>query len=93
MFHKDIEFIAHESYIDNKFDKDSWPKPASNFVPNWYKEIKHSLNEHTAKGCMPFLDSLTAGYIITVPKILEYKKKSLKEVRNFFGVLPTRMHL
>ena len=75
MFYKDIEFIAHESYIDNHLDKDTWPKPASHFVPDWYKEVKHSLDEHTVKGCMPFLDSLTAGYIITFPQDMRVEKK------------------
>lgn len=84
MFYKDIEFIAHESYIDNKFDEDSWPKPASQFVPSWYKEIKHSLNEHTVKGCMPFLDSLTAGYIITVPQDIRVQKKITERGEEFF---------
>tara|TARA_R110000822_G_scaffold91624_1_gene211160 strand:- start:5089 stop:5841 length:753 start_codon:yes stop_codon:yes gene_type:complete len=84
MFYKDIEFIAHESYIDNHLDKDTWPKPASHFVPDWYKEVKHSLDEHTVKGCMPFLDSLTAGYIITFPQDMRVEKKITERGEEFF---------
>jgi len=44
------------------------PQPASRFIPEEYKELErfHTGNMHmpTLKTCMPFLDSLTMGYII-----------------------------
>jgi hypothetical protein len=53
------------------------PKPASNFVPDWYKNmesylggVKQPFNSNTnatIKKCMPVFDSITAGYIITSP--------------------------
>jgi hypothetical protein len=50
------------------------PKPARNYLPEWYKNIPAfenndaSLNldgtaNRTVKMCMPFLDSMTSGYI------------------------------
>jgi hypothetical protein len=52
------------------------PKPASSFLPSWYKEMQsyvggpkkpdgNGKNTATAKRCMPLFDSITAGYIIT----------------------------
>jgi hypothetical protein len=84
MFYKDIEFIAHENYFLNEFDKDTWPKPATYFTPDWYKEIKHTLDQKTVKGCMPFLDSLTAGYIIPFPQDIRIQKKITERGEEFF---------
>jgi hypothetical protein len=50
-------------------------KPAKNYIPQWYKSIKSythaniEFNENNGhaknvKSCMPFLDSLTSGYIV-----------------------------
>lgn len=56
------------------------PKPASKFLPEWFKKISTfiasdsecpklpNLNSNlTAKACIPLLDALTAGYMITLP--------------------------
>lgn len=54
------------------------PKPASSFIPDWYKDTFSYLHnkkkpimgvKHTAtiKRCMPVFDALTAGYIIVSP--------------------------
>jgi len=49
---------------------DVWPhpKPASRFIPEEYKNLprftNNNFHEVTVKTCVPFLDSLTAGYII-----------------------------
>jgi hypothetical protein len=57
--------------------------PAKNHVPEWYKKIpKWKDNEifnpetgfkRTVKQCMPFLDSLTTGYMIVLPNDLYVK--------------------
>jgi hypothetical protein len=65
MFNKKITFCA-----TNKDMVDIWPhpKPASRFVPSEYKKLERfidgDLHRSTVKTCMPFLDSLTMGYII-----------------------------
>lgn len=56
------------------------PKPASEYIPEWYKESKPYLDPSgkkappadgsplaTVKRCMPLWDMMTAGYIITSP--------------------------
>ena len=57
--------------------------PAKNHVPDWYKKIPKWKNNEmfevgkgfnvTVKHCMPFLDSLTAGYMIVLPNDLYVK--------------------
>lgn len=56
-------------------DKNFYPEPAINNIPDWYKKINsyigsktfkvdgHSGNQ-TIKKCMPVFDAITAGYII-----------------------------
>jgi hypothetical protein len=58
------------------------PKPASNIIPEWYKKEKNfsngenSVNKSlkklpggigTFKLCVPLIDTLTSGYVITLP--------------------------
>jgi len=54
------------------------PKPSSYFIPEWYKNIESYMgNKKTTNGqgattatikkCMPVFDSITSGYIITLP--------------------------
>lgn len=67
MFDKEIEFSAHEDYFALKED---YPIPAKSNIPEWFKKLEHSLMNKTIKGCMPFLDSLTSGYILKMPQDL-----------------------
>lgn len=59
---------------------EAYPKPASAFIPQWFKDMPEkvipSLKDNllknidlnsTVKHCSPFLDSLSAGYIIPLP--------------------------
>lgn len=64
------------------------PKPASQLIPSWYKDMAlHMDNEKidglnkesvavsnlTLKGCSPFLDGLISGYMFTLPADLEFR--------------------
>ena len=66
------------------------PKPASQFLPEWYKNMPqflpftgdstHGLSPYnnqstntTLKHCPPFLDSLTTGYIYSLPADIEVR--------------------
>ena len=44
------------------------PQPASRFIEPAYKNLERfankNLHDSTVKTCIPFLDSMTAGYII-----------------------------
>jgi hypothetical protein len=65
MFNKEIEFSAHEDYFALKED---YPIPTKLNVPEWYKKLEHTISYKTVKGCMPFLDSLTSGYLLKMPQ-------------------------
>jgi hypothetical protein len=65
MFDKEIEFSAHEDYFALKED---YPIPSKYNIPEWYKKLDHSILNKTVKGCMPFLDSLTSGYLLKMPQ-------------------------
>jgi hypothetical protein len=65
MFDKEIEFSAHEDYFALKED---YPIPSKLNIPEWYKKLDHTILNKTVKGCMPFLDSLTTGYLLKMPQ-------------------------
>jgi len=65
MFNKEIEFSAHEDYFAQKED---YPIPIKLNIPEWYKKLEHSFEKQTVKGCMPFLDTLTSGYLLKMPQ-------------------------
>ena len=65
MFDNTIEFIAHQDYVDLKEDK---PIPIKLNIPQWFKKLDHTIENKTVKGCMPFLDTLTTGYLLKVPR-------------------------
>ena len=84
MFEKKITFCATDEGMLNVWPH---PQPASKFIPEQYKKLKrhtnNDLHKPTVKTCMPFLDSLTAGYII--PFDQDYL---IDPVENDFTVLP-----
>jgi hypothetical protein len=66
--------------IENPKGVLSKPKPASEYIPDWYKQAKSYLSPDgkkaprldnpafvTVKKCMPVWDMMTAGYIIETP--------------------------
>ena len=63
-----IKFSASKEYLDQK---SCYPEPIKNNIPKWYKELKHNFDKKTVKGCMPFLDTLTTGYLLKTP--LDYR--------------------
>ena len=65
MFDKEIEFSAHEDYFAFKED---YPIPIKLNIPDWYKKLNHTILNKTVKGCMPFLDTLTSGYLLKMPQ-------------------------
>jgi hypothetical protein len=65
MFDKEIEFSAHEDYF---LLKEDYPTTIKLNIPEWYKKLEHKLFKKTAKGCMPFLNTLTYGYLLKMPQ-------------------------
>jgi hypothetical protein len=70
MFNKEIEFSAHEDYFEQKED---YPIPTKLNIPEWYKKLDHTIQAMTIKGCMPFLDTLTSGYLFKMPQDFHLK--------------------
>lgn len=40
------------------------PEPISFSIPEWYKKLEHTFTNMTVKGCLPFMDTLTTGYLL-----------------------------
>jgi hypothetical protein len=81
-----LQFEPFDEEMGLLFEK---PKPAAQSIPEWYKNMPvHMDNEKdtglnkesvavsnlTLKGCNPFLDALTSGYIFTLPFDIEFRK-------------------
>jgi len=73
------------------------PQPATKFIPEWYKNTKSYINNEkkpdgtgnidaTIKRCIPVLDAITAGYIITLPAdiYVSLKDNGFGEKNQFF---------
>jgi hypothetical protein len=96
MFYKEIEFSAHEDYFALKED---YPVPIKLNIPEWYKKLNHDYNNLTIKGCIPFLDSLTAGYLLKMPQDFhvrhnvdnkDHKGETYKDSFQEFGLSKTK---
>lgn len=74
---KTIEFSAPDFFIEH--NKDNLPTPALENLPDWFKKLKHTKDKRTVKGCKPFLDSLTAGYILKCPTDIRIIKRKHSE--------------
>jgi len=65
---KKIEFSIHTDLINIENIK---PKETKKVLPDWYKKIeKHSIHFRNIKGCIPFLDNISAGYVLPLPQDL-----------------------
>jgi hypothetical protein len=85
---KIIKFATTEEYL-------VYPQPAQKLVPEWYRKAerfvggKQGFKPHTVigtstiKSCMPFLDALTAGYIIELWQDLEVDYENNEPVLNW----------
>lgn len=83
MFSNEIKFISNKEYLNIT---EVLPQPSKLNIPQWYKELTHSAENLTIKGCMPFLDTLTTGYIIKMPVDYHIKHNFIeKEKRYTFG--------
>ena len=93
MFDKQIEFISHKDYVDLNEDH---PIPIKLNIPDWFKKLKHGAfgkEKFTIKGCMPFLDTLTSGYLLKIPQDYQIEHNVLNEVSICLSLLSNRIHL
>ena len=73
---KVIDFIPSDELTEKIIDP---PTPTKLSLPEWYKKLHFKNNKNnlwrnpdgssnlTIKGCMPVFDTLTSGYLITLP--------------------------
>ena len=65
MFENIIHFKSNRFTID---DKENHPIPCKLNIPDWYKNLSHNEELPTIKGCIPFLETLTSGYLLKMPR-------------------------
>lgn len=84
---KIIEFSPHDETTSILL---SPPSPAKSFLPQWFKDMppfvhddKHMISNQsftapntTVKHCPPFLDSMTFGYIWSIPVDIQFEKNN-----------------
>jgi hypothetical protein len=71
-----IQFILNDEDLPDIYEA---PKPAKSQFPDWYKDASPTINREevkilpngkrngTYKKCMPFMDAMASGYIVTLP--------------------------
>jgi hypothetical protein len=70
MLSKKIEFFGPKEITEVK---NLHPVPIKFNLPDWFKKLEHKIGFMTVKGCVPFLETLTTGYLLKIPK--EFKLK------------------
>ena len=73
---KNIEFSIHPELLHIK---EIQPIPSKLDIPDWFKKIKHTVDHPTIKGCVPVLDSITAGYILPLPQDMHIRWNVLNQ--------------
>ncbi len=62
-----IEFSSHKEYVESE---EELPVPIRLNIPKWYKDLTNHVLNPSIKACMPFLDTLTTGYLLKTPQDL-----------------------
>jgi hypothetical protein len=66
LFDNLIEFSIHKDLSELEVIK---PYPTKKTLPEWFKKIEpHTPEFRNIKGCMPFLDCISAGYTLPLPQ-------------------------
>jgi hypothetical protein len=65
---KTIEFSSVDLYSSLKQD---CPVPIKTNIPKWFKDLNHTPENETIKGCVPFLETLTTGYLLKIPQSIK----------------------
>lgn len=76
MLSNNIKFLAQDLIVE---DKELHPTPCKLNIPQWYKKLEHKISNKTIKGCMPFLDTLTTGYLLKTPLDFYIKHNTINE--------------
>lgn len=76
MFYNKIIFSADSNYVSLK---ECYPEPIKLNIPEWFKKLEHHPDEKTIKGCMPFLETVTSGYVLRLPLDFHLKHNIVNE--------------
>lgn len=90
-----ITFTDITKIIPNEYA----PKPASHFIPDWYKDLNSFIDNKkipdgkgqtsgTIKKCMPVFDAITAGYILVTPADIFVSQKLEHNHENNKNTIP-----
>ncbi len=81
---KKIKFLSEKPELDLLV-----PEPSSKTVPMWFRELDGVIGgQETIKKCVPFLDSMTAGYTISLP-VDVYVENGIIEHNAVFPIVTT----
>jgi hypothetical protein len=95
---KNIKFLYDNEFGPYYSDIINSPKSAKTYIPEWYKNIPNTIGESkkrglspenkfatnsTIKGCAPFLDGLSLGYIYELPIDVEFRKEGDNVIANW----------
>jgi len=87
MLHRSKKIKFHSTYAQFDVPK---PFPAYKGVPAWYREMPGvENNKMTVKKCVPVLDAITSGYLITLAADVEVTDQGIK---NFSKVKMVSAH-
>ena len=95
-----ITFSANKQFIEN--NQDNLPILTKTNIPDWFKKLTHGYGKLTVKGCIPFLDTLTCGYILKIPtdyrvrhnvEIDGEKKVGFDSARQFVNSLAEKINI
>ena len=73
---KKIQFSCPKEYLVLKED---YPEPIKLNIPKWFKKLSNSIEKTTIKKCMPFLETLTTGYLLKIPKDLYIEHNKIND--------------
>jgi len=65
-----IKFLLRQELIGTDLPL---PVPTKTVLPEWFKELKYTDKNRNIKGCVPFLEAVTTGYVLKVPQDFEIK--------------------
>ena len=88
-----MEIIFTDTLAEGNIPEEYHPKPASKFLPEWYKDLDSYLSGNkdtngfgetnaTIKKCMPVFDSISAGYIISTYCDIYVKQHDVTNQKN-----------
>ena len=86
---KKIEFSCPKEYL---LLKEDYPQPIKINIPKWFKTLDNSEKANTVKKCMPFLEALTTGYVLKIPKDLYIEHNVIDNEGKRFSNIRTENH-